>query len=484
MLNTLQQFAAPYAEWLMGNRNAAILVLSGILFVETCALLIHRWRLEKLSADLEQALKRAAAQTVRPTYVSPHTPGELPPVKGGITYARNLGPALERVYGGPPASSPAPLPGPAGYREPGLPPAWPGAAPPRYPTPPYAPPTTLYPPLGPPPAPPTYQSGPVAPPPPPPASYYPPPPAPQAAPAYPESVVAQPPAPAPLVEPVPAPPPEVRASQPAPAEAPALDAATPADRLRRWLPRMRSRMARPAAPAEVGPPPPAPEEPGAAAPQPEAEADGAPAPHAQALPGSLAAAMPQAPALAEVTAVPEELTETHPLTAQVEVPAPPHTATATSPPVASPEGEPAIAVPPVPAEATPRGDAGDSLLLIEDDEKVAKYYAMIFESRGYRVSVANDGVAGVDMATRLHPGLILLDVMMPRQNGMMVLQTLRATPATEDTPIVILSNFTEPTLIQRALQLGAVEYVVKTQVQAEALANAVPKWLHHERAFA
>jgi CheY-like chemotaxis protein len=145
---------------------------------------------------------------------------------------------------------------------------------------------------------------------------------------------------------------------------------------------------------------------------------------------------------------------------------------------------------PVASGGAPAGDepaAADgarTILLIEDDEKVAQYYTMLFEARGYRVSIANDGVAGVDLATRLQPGLILLDVMMPRQNGMMVLQTLRATPATEETPIVILSNFTEPTLIQRALQLGAVEYVVKTQVKAEALANAVPKWMERQKAFA
>jgi len=282
---------------------------------------------------------------------------------------------------------------------------------------------------------------------------------------------------------------------------------------------LRTRAARPAAPEETAALP-APKEPAAQQPEPEtaitplhdleAPAEPTTAAEPQAAEPQAAArqaAAPRAEAPAKAMAVPDDAAEVYveavaigpaPISTAPEiVPQPPvaeSEATVETPPAergeepvtaeVAHEDEAAIAVPLAPEDATPPRGGGDSLLLIEDDEKVAKYYAMIFEARGYRVSVANDGVAGVDMATRLHPGLILLDVMMPRQNGMMVLQTLRATPATEDTPIVILSNFTEPTLIQRALQLGAVEYVVKTQVQAEALANAVPKWLHRERAFA
>jgi CheY-like chemotaxis protein len=146
--------------------------------------------------------------------------------------------------------------------------------------------------------------------------------------------------------------------------------------------------------------------------------------------------------------------------------------------------EPAAAVPAAPAP-TPVGGAaaGQLILLIEDDERIAKFYSILFEAKGYLVRKARDGVEGVDLATTLKPDLILLDVMMPKMNGLMVLQTLRANPETEHTPVVVLSNYMEPPLIQRALQLGAIEYVVKSQARPEQLVNAVPSWLIGEPAL-
>jgi CheY-like chemotaxis protein len=138
---------------------------------------------------------------------------------------------------------------------------------------------------------------------------------------------------------------------------------------------------------------------------------------------------------------------------------------------------------------TPPVDAGDrpsagTIVIIEDDQTAASYYATLFRGNGYQVEVANDGVSGVDVCTRMQPQLILLDVMMPRQNGILVLQTLRASDETKNTPVVVMSNFSEPTLIKRAIQLGALEYVIKTQVEGPALLNALPRWINHEKAFA
>jgi len=138
---------------------------------------------------------------------------------------------------------------------------------------------------------------------------------------------------------------------------------------------------------------------------------------------------------------------------------------------------------------TPEVGSGDrpsagTIVIIEDDETAASYYATLFRGNGYQVEVATDGVSGVDLCTRTLPQVILLDVMMPRQNGILVLQTLRATDETKNTPVVVMSNFSEPTLIKRAIQLGALEYVIKTQVEGPALLSALPRWINHEKAFA
>lgn len=150
--------------------------------------------------------------------------------------------------------------------------------------------------------------------------------------------------------------------------------------------------------------------------------------------------------------------------------------------------EPATAAAEVatPESTGPSGGGGDRgrLVIIEDDPGVAEYYATLFRGNGFEVHVASDGISGVDLCTRVRPGVVLLDVMMPRQNGMLVLQTLRASDETKETPVVVLSNFSEPTLIKRALQLGALEYVIKTQVEGAALLEAVPRWMNREKAFA
>jgi CheY-like chemotaxis protein len=143
-----------------------------------------------------------------------------------------------------------------------------------------------------------------------------------------------------------------------------------------------------------------------------------------------------------------------------------------------------VQAPDQPVAADDGNATAGTLVIIEDDPTAASYYATLFRGNGYRVEVANDGVSGVDLATRMQPQVILLDVMMPRQNGILVLQTLRASDETKNTPVVVMSNFSEPTLIKRALQLGALEYVIKTQVEGPALLTALPRWMNREKAFA
>jgi CheY-like chemotaxis protein len=96
---------------------------------------------------------------------------------------------------------------------------------------------------------------------------------------------------------------------------------------------------------------------------------------------------------------------------------------------------------------------------------------------------ATDGVAALEEVRRGRPDLVLLDVMMPRMNGILFLQSLRAQPDMRDVPVVILSNFREPRLVDRAMALGALEYVVKAQTRPDVLVGAVPRWIAGERAF-
>jgi CheY-like chemotaxis protein len=138
---------------------------------------------------------------------------------------------------------------------------------------------------------------------------------------------------------------------------------------------------------------------------------------------------------------------------------------------------------PIPPAPGPTADPGAAvnLLLVEDDVNVAKLYRMLLESRGYTVRHAADGVEGLDAAREERPDLILLDVMMPRMNGISFLQALREDANLGAVPAVVLSNFREPRLVERAMALGALEYMVKAQTRPETLVGAIPHWLRGER---
>jgi CheY-like chemotaxis protein len=122
------------------------------------------------------------------------------------------------------------------------------------------------------------------------------------------------------------------------------------------------------------------------------------------------------------------------------------------------------------------------ILLVEDDVTIAKLYRVLLESRGYTVRHAGDGLEGLDKANEQRPDLVLLDIMMPRMNGIAFLQALRSGDM-RDVRVVVLSNFMEKQLVDDAMSLGALEYMVKAQTRPEALVGALPHWLRGERAF-
>ena len=133
-----------------------------------------------------------------------------------------------------------------------------------------------------------------------------------------------------------------------------------------------------------------------------------------------------------------------------------------------------------PGQELPRD--GD-ILLVEDDVAIAGMYQMLLTTRGYAARHALDGVEGIAMVRKQRPALILLDMMMPRMDGLQFLEALRGWPKTRDIPVVILSNVGDRHLVDKALSLGAVEYLVKAQTRPQVLIGALPHWLRGNRAL-
>jgi DNA-binding response OmpR family regulator len=116
------------------------------------------------------------------------------------------------------------------------------------------------------------------------------------------------------------------------------------------------------------------------------------------------------------------------------------------------------------------------VLLIDDDEEAAEMYRSRLSADGYAVSVAHDGQQGLDMASSASPDLIYLDLRLPRKDGFDVLRQLRADPLTAALPVIILSNFGEPELRARGVELGALEFLVKANTTPADLADATERW--------
>jgi DNA-binding response OmpR family regulator len=103
------------------------------------------------------------------------------------------------------------------------------------------------------------------------------------------------------------------------------------------------------------------------------------------------------------------------------------------------------------------------ILLVEDDLALASAYKVRMEAEGFDVRHCPNGEDALQEALDYHPELILLDIMMPRISGYDVLDILRHTPATAHTKIVILTALSQPSDQQRAKELGADEFLVKSQ---------------------
>ena len=113
------------------------------------------------------------------------------------------------------------------------------------------------------------------------------------------------------------------------------------------------------------------------------------------------------------------------------------------------------------------------VLLIEDDEFAAEMYRVRLVADGYTVVIGATGEEGLRIATEESPDFIYLDLRLPKLDGFEVLERLRATPATAQIPVIILSNYGDPETRERGLRLGALDFLVKADTTPHQLAVRV-----------
>lgn len=105
--------------------------------------------------------------------------------------------------------------------------------------------------------------------------------------------------------------------------------------------------------------------------------------------------------------------------------------------------------------------SGGTILYVEDNELNRKIVRDLLKRTRYELLEAHDGEAGVALALEKRPGLILMDIQLPKISGMEATRRLRAEPATAGTPIIAITSFALSGDEQKAKDAGATAYLAK-----------------------
>lgn len=117
-----------------------------------------------------------------------------------------------------------------------------------------------------------------------------------------------------------------------------------------------------------------------------------------------------------------------------------------------------------------------TILVIEDDASVRTLLEKSLRAKGYAVDTCDDGLAGLTQLERSKPDLIIVDIMMPRLDGMTFVEAIKGHEATKPIPVIFLTAHNDPKTMIKGINLGAKHYITKP-FQLDELLGKVAKVL-------
>ncbi len=123
------------------------------------------------------------------------------------------------------------------------------------------------------------------------------------------------------------------------------------------------------------------------------------------------------------------------------------------------------------------------ILLVDDDGALVTILSATFSQNVIDTITAPDGKTGIEMAKTEKPDFILLDQVLPDIQGNEVLATLKESLETKEIPVAMLSNYSDTQLMQEALNKGAMDYILKYQIEPQDLVNKVQQLYKEARAL-
>lgn len=117
------------------------------------------------------------------------------------------------------------------------------------------------------------------------------------------------------------------------------------------------------------------------------------------------------------------------------------------------------------------------ILIIEDEKALGEMYRDKFIQSGFKVDWSQTAEEGIEKVKKFKPDLILLDILLPRANGIGFMGWLKKDPDFSTIPVIAFSNFDEPETKKEALKLGVKDYLIKTSYTPQEIIDKIKKYL-------
>jgi two-component system alkaline phosphatase synthesis response regulator PhoP len=118
-------------------------------------------------------------------------------------------------------------------------------------------------------------------------------------------------------------------------------------------------------------------------------------------------------------------------------------------------------------------EKSEKIAIVEDDLAIVQMYRLKFESDGYEVKTAGDGISGLKLIQDFQPDIVLLDLMMPQMGGLEVLDQLRHDDKTKDLKIVVLTNMGDAETASKVYKMKATDYIVKAELTPKEVSDKI-----------
>ena len=119
------------------------------------------------------------------------------------------------------------------------------------------------------------------------------------------------------------------------------------------------------------------------------------------------------------------------------------------------------------------------ILIAEDEDSLVKVFREKFEREKFEVETVVTGDLVVSAIQKFMPDIILLDIILPKKTGLVILKEVKADPAIQHIPVIMISNLDGDEQIKESIKLGAVDYLVKSQHPINEIVEKVNNALSH-----